>query len=60
MTKFETMGYEAHANGIKDAVKDPAYGLAMLDYDEEDYDIEPEDDWNQGWLKAAFEAKAKA
>ena len=57
MTKFETMGYEAFSNGIKDSVLDPAFTMAMLNFDEDDYAITPGDDWNQGWLKAAYENK---
>lgn len=57
MTRFEELGYKAFANGIKDSIKDPGFGMAMLEYDEDDYHIDPHDDWNQGWLRAVYEKK---
>lgn len=57
MSKFEAMGFEAQPKGIKDSVLDPAFTMAMLNFDEDDYAISPSDDWNQGWLKAAYASK---
>lgn len=54
--KFEEMGWHAYKAGIKDCTDDPAYTMAIL-AESKDYTINPHDDWNQGWLLAAFHFK---
>jgi deoxyribonuclease (pyrimidine dimer) len=55
---FIDMGYEAFQKGIREPEDDPAYLMATL-AEAEGVMFDPVDDWTQGWLKAAYEEKAK-
>ena len=50
--KYEAMGYHAFAKGIKNAADDPDF-VDVHTADVKEYEMSPEDDWNQGWLIAA-------
>ena len=50
---YEAMGYHAFAKGIKNAADDPEFSMAVL-AESLEYEMSPEDDWNQGWLIAKF------
>lgn len=50
---YEAMGYHAFAKGIKNAADDPEFSMAIL-AESLEYEMSPEDDWNQGWLIAKF------
>ena len=54
--RYERMGYSAFKRGVKDIKDDPQYTFAVLQ-ENEDYFMNPNDDWTQGWLKAAYEDK---
>ncbi len=55
--RFEAMGFHAFAKGIKNACDDSEYNMAILDASPKEFEITPEDDWNQGWLIAFYKEK---
>jgi len=55
-TSFEQMGINAYKAGIKDSTDDPAFTLATL-ANSDLFNITPADDWNQGWILAAYHFK---
>ena len=58
ISSYEEMGFDSFFKGVKYAENDPAFTMAILAEVEACYDT-PEDDWNQGWLKAYYEVKNK-
>jgi len=50
---YEAMGFHAFGKGIKNAADDPEFSMAVL-AESIEYEMSPEDDWNQGWLIAKF------
>ena len=55
-TSYEQMGINAYKEGIKDSIEDPAFKAAVM-ANLDLFDITPEDDWNQGWILAAYHFK---
>ena len=58
-TSFEQMGINAYKEGIKDSTDDPAFTMAIM-ANLDLFNITPADDWNQGWILAAYHFKQKA
>lgn len=56
--KFEEMGFHAFGKGIKNACDDPEFTMATL-AESLEYEMSPEDDWNQGWLIGYYKNKEK-
>jgi len=57
-SEFEKMGFTAYKREIKNP-EDDHYFVEFLEELKHTANLTPEDDWNQGWLRGFYAAKAE-